>query len=459
MIRNDKYDRVLGDYILGPRLGKGKFGCVRYAKKSGDSTYKYAVKYMKIGQPFDKATLVKALQEEYSLTELSHPNVLRLYDAKAEGVYEKIPYPKKKVESESEGPIHEKEGDTSPMVTGADPGIPKSPKTPVVYAVLQLARQGDLFDFLTSFGSLSERTARWFFIQILDALEYIHGEGIAHRDLKPENLLLDLEYNALLSDFGLCKKLIEIGPHGKIEERVGTDRYMSPELYANKAYSPVQADLFALGVILFMLVACHPPFTCASSKESDHYRLIRTHKINEYWAEIGKLHSPNWCSSELMHLLTAMFQFEPSLRPSIAEIRDHQWVKGELPLKGEIVKEFEARQAKAIENRKLEAKKRKADKEAAEKALKASPTEKQNAKPFGPHKVRKGVEFSDKSGPIPTIKKMIKEYGLFISNKPTVLFSAYPPEDVEGDLLAFFQTTKKITCFPNSYKVSKTLTS
>ena len=84
--------------------------------------------------------------------------------------------------------------------------------TSVVYAVLQLARTGDLFDFLASFGGLSEKFARFYFLQLLDAVEFLHVSGHAHRDIKPENILLDNNYSLLLSDFGFCKKLLAVGP-------------------------------------------------------------------------------------------------------------------------------------------------------------------------------------------------------------------------------------------------------
>ena len=122
-----------------------------------------------------------------------------------------------------------------------------------------------------------------------------------------------------------------------MSERVGTDRYMSPELYEGHKYSPVVADIFALGVILFIFVACHPPFTCASV-ENEHYRLIKAHKEEEYWKTINRIHNGSLCSDSLKHLLSVMLQYESSFRPSISEIRAHPWLQGELPTVEEVKK-------------------------------------------------------------------------------------------------------------------------
>ena len=424
--------RRLGEYELGPKLGSGKFAKVRIAKKAGEADYRYAVKYMKIGAPYSKASLAQILREENAQASLTHPNLLRLYESSVDGLYEKV----------------------APSLDSAAPQ-PMAKEIPVAYAVLQLARTGDLFDFLTSLGGLPEPIARYFFIQLLNAVEFMHNSGLAHRDLKPENLLLDADYNILLSDFGFCKRLAAAGPLAKFRDRVGTERYMSPELYAKKPYSPVLADLFALGVILFMFVACHPPFTLPSDTESEHYKFLKDHKENDYWKAINALHKGTWCSQEFMHLMTLMLQYEPSLRPSLSEIRTHPWVLGEVATEAEVRANFEQRQARTFEMKREEAKKRKAERE-QKQAQHRQEEEKEKAKqkaPFSGHVVYRSADVGFRSGPHAENARKLPAFGTLASHKPTVLISQESPATIESEFIAFFQSALHVDVFTDRYKV------
>ena len=92
---------------------------------------------------------------------------------------------------------------------------------------------------------------------------------------------------------------------------------MSPELFAGLVHSPIKDDLFALGYLLFILVAKHPPFFTASIND-EHYKLLKENKVLDYWRTIDSVHGPKWCSDDFKHLITLLLSYDISIRPSIA---------------------------------------------------------------------------------------------------------------------------------------------
>ncbi len=105
-------------------------------------------------------------------------------------------------------------------------------------------------------------------------------------------------------------------------------------------------DLFALGVILFILYSGHPPFSLAKPDEP-YYALLSTHRETEFWAQHCQLkNDQNFYSEEFKSLITLMFQRETYLRPSIADIIAHPWLAGGVAASSqdEILAEFSNRQ-------------------------------------------------------------------------------------------------------------------
>jgi serine/threonine protein kinase len=138
--------------------------------------------------------------------------------------------------------------------------------------VLELAVGGELFDFVALAGRFTEPIARYYFKQMISGIDYIHRNGYSHRDLKPENIFLDEHYVLKIADFGFASQINKNS--GKLlSTRLGTENYMAPEILLGKPYSGFSVDLFAIGIILFIMVAKTPPFFRASSSDP-LYRMI-----------------------------------------------------------------------------------------------------------------------------------------------------------------------------------------
>lgn len=147
--------------------------------------------------------------------------------------------------------------------------------------VLELADNGSLFDYAYQLR-FSEKMARYFLKQILDGMQYYHFLGIAHRDLKLENLLLTSEFRLKIADFGFSCPLVNEDGTLVHREIAGTPQYMAPELFLQRGYNAKDADIFSVGVILFMLVMGWAPFKEAN-KGDKLYSAIALDRADIFW--------------------------------------------------------------------------------------------------------------------------------------------------------------------------------
>jgi len=150
------------------------------------------------------------------------------------------------------------------------------------FTALEWARGGDLFQLVKQApqGRLPEATARVVFSQLLSALRFLHSHRVAHLDLKPENVVLDFEptantnarrLTAKLVDFGMAKQFAALSAQSQTQSEsaapfwkpsvwIGTLRYMAPEMYNLQTVNPFAADIYSLGVLLFVLLTGLPPY-------------------------------------------------------------------------------------------------------------------------------------------------------------------------------------------------------
>lgn len=134
-----------------------------------------------------------------------------------------------------------------------------------IYIVLEFCSNGDLYEAIrTGTGPLETEHVRDFMLQLVDAVAYIHDNGMYHRDIKPENIFLTESGEMKLGDFGLATS-----DAWSYETSVGSDRYMSPEQYdsAGAGYAPEKADIWAIGICLLNILFSRNPFTTPT--ESD----------------------------------------------------------------------------------------------------------------------------------------------------------------------------------------------
>ncbi|XP_052738711.1 phosphorylase b kinase gamma catalytic chain, skeletal muscle/heart isoform isoform X3 [Bicyclus anynana] len=131
-----------------------------------------------------------------------------------------------------------------------------------IFLVFELCKNGELFDYLTSVVTLSEKKTRYIMRQVLEGVRYIHRKSIVHRDLKPENILLDDQLNVKITDFGFAKVLKD---GEKLFELCGTPGYLAPETLKANMFEDApgygkEVDVWACGVIMFTLLVGCPPF-------------------------------------------------------------------------------------------------------------------------------------------------------------------------------------------------------
>ena len=191
--------------------------------------------------------------------------------------------------------------------------------------VLEFVGGGELFDFIAETGKFSEKVSRTYFHQMMNGLHYMHSKGYAHRDIKPENILLGRDFVLKLADFGFSCLLKGKDGSGVLHTKLGTEGYMAPEV-PTKNYDGKKVDVFAAGVILFIMYAGNPPFEKASPNDP-YYKLIKDKNYATFWKAHSRRRPVGYFNDNFRELFVRMVAFEPKERPPIEEIATHAWVK------------------------------------------------------------------------------------------------------------------------------------
>jgi len=258
-------------YKIGKELGSGAFSIVKEGshKQSGES---FAIKIVTKAKltPEDE----QALKDEIDvLSELKHSNIIRLYDV-----------------------FEEKE---------------------FYYLITEKMLGGELFDRIVQKSYYNEKEARDTCKILFQAMAYCHKHKVAHRDLKPENLLLTSQENdsdIKIADFGFAKKC---QTPNSLKTQCGTPGYVAPEILEGQQYD-TQADMWSLGVIVYILLGGYPPFI--EQNQRDLFRKIRKGDYEfheEYWGQV---------SEDAKTMISKLLTVNPTKRLSADASLKNQWM-------------------------------------------------------------------------------------------------------------------------------------
>ena len=268
------YSNLNEIYEIRQVLGKGKFGLVKLGIHRGNGR-KVAIKI--INKKLVTAIDVQQVKTEINILKIAkHPNIIQLYDV---------------LENEN-----------------------------YIYIIMEYCAGGDLFSYIEKRGfRLPETRAAEIIHKLSTAVFFLHEYGVVHRDLKPENILMtDNSPNAdiRLVDFGLGKI---IGPGEMCTDPFGTFSYVAPEVLKEKPYS-FKVDLFAIGIIAYLLVAGFLPFDHETSEKEIARQTVYepTPFPTSVWKNI---------SNEARAFVDNLLQKNPEKRMGIQEVLQHKWLQ------------------------------------------------------------------------------------------------------------------------------------
>lgn len=184
-----------------------------------------------------------------------------------------------------------------------------------LYLLLEYVPGGELFTHLRRAGRFTNAITKFYTSEIYLAIEYLHSQDIIYRDLKPENLLLDKRGHIKITDFGFAKKIVD-----RTWTLCGTPEYLAPEIIQSKGHGKA-ADWWALGILIFEMIAGYPPFF--DDNPFGIYEKILA----------GKVHFPSHIDPYAKDLIKRLLAQDRSkrlgnLKGGAKDVQKHKWFKG-----------------------------------------------------------------------------------------------------------------------------------
>ncbi|KAI9298225.1 Pkinase-domain-containing protein [Neoconidiobolus thromboides FSU 785] len=272
LLSNDGYDThkyQLEDFRLLQTLGTGTFGRVYLTRNKMSSNF-YAMKVLKKTEVVRLKQVEHINSEKQILAQVNHPFIVNLNCTFQDSVN--------------------------------------------LFMLLEYVPGGELFSHLRRAGRFTNQVTRFYAAEIVLAIEYLHSHDIIYRDLKPENLLIDTMGHIKITDFGFAKK---------VEDRTwtlcGTPEYLAPEIIQSKGHGKA-ADWWALGILIFEMLAGYPPFF--DDNPFGIYEKIL----------IGKVHFPAHFDPYGKDLIKRLLASDRSkrlgnLKNGALDVKNHKWFR------------------------------------------------------------------------------------------------------------------------------------
>ena len=194
--------------------------------------------------------------------------------------------------------------------------------------IMEYINGGNLFSFVKKRRKLSEKTAKFLFRQIIKGIKYIHSKNIVHRDIKLENILIDVNNNIKICDFGIGKILDN--KNKKLHDQCGTPMYMAPEILLStkeKGYDAFPVDLWSAGIALYIMLSGTLPF---SINNDDISSIQNEEKKNNFALQYAIINNQpknvDNISNEAKNLLNGLLNKNPKKRFTCDEVLNHPWL-------------------------------------------------------------------------------------------------------------------------------------
>lgn len=205
------------------------------------------------------------------------------------------------------------------------------------YILFENPSKGNLLEYINCYElpGFSEKICKIIFFKILKCIQDLHKIGIYHGNKKAENIYFDGEnFNLKIGDFS--HSLLMNSKNGEkifLKKRYGISDYTAPEVIKGKEFDGEKADVFSLGILLFILRTKKLPFKCSAnqnisfSSQEKLYKLIMKGRIDLFWDILENSLGIKDFSPEFKSLFIKMVDINPKKRPTVEDIFKEEWIK------------------------------------------------------------------------------------------------------------------------------------